>query len=56
MKDKKLWKELIYLLSVEGQPTKVDLSQTCKDVFFIREVSDTVFAILFLPKLPADTR
>jgi hypothetical protein len=51
-----LWKELIRLLSVEGQPTKVVLAQTCMGVFFIRSVSDTIFARLFLPKTPADHR
>jgi len=46
--------ELIRLLSVEGQPTKAVLAQTCMGVFFIRSVSDTIFAMLFLPKPPAD--
>jgi hypothetical protein len=43
MKDKKLWKELISLLSVEGQPTKAVLAQRCVAVFFISSVSDTIF-------------
>jgi hypothetical protein len=34
--DKKLWKELILLLSVEGQPMKVVSSQTCMGVFISR--------------------
>jgi hypothetical protein len=46
----KLWKELIRLLSVDGQPIKADLAQTCVGVFFIRAVSDTIFAMPFLPK------
>jgi hypothetical protein len=54
MKDKKLWKELTRLLSVEGQPTKAGLAQTCMGVFFIRSVSDTIFAMFFLPKRFAD--
>jgi hypothetical protein len=52
--DKKLWKELICLLSVEGQPTKADSAQTGMGVFFICSVSDTIFAMLFLLKPPAD--
>jgi hypothetical protein len=54
MKETKLWKKLICLLSVEGQPIKAVLAQTCMGVFSIRSVSDTTFATLFLPKLPAD--
>jgi hypothetical protein len=46
MMDKKLWKEII-LLSVQGQPTKAVLSQTCMDVFFIRSVFYKFFAMLF---------
>jgi hypothetical protein len=42
-----LWKELIRLLSVQGQSTKVVLAQTCVGAFFIRSVSDTIFAVLF---------
>jgi len=34
MKDKKLWKELIRLLSVECQPTTAVLAQTCMGVIF----------------------
>jgi len=36
-------KELIRLLSVEGQPTKAVLAQTCMGIFFIRSVSDKIF-------------
>jgi hypothetical protein len=43
------------LLSVEGQPPKKILSQTCVDVFFICSMSDTIFAIVFLPKPPRTT-
>jgi hypothetical protein len=45
LKDKKLWKELMRLLSVEGQPAKTVLAQTCVGVFSIRSVSDTNFVI-----------
>jgi hypothetical protein len=45
----------IYLLSVEGQPTKAVLVQTCMGVFFIRSVSDTIIAMLFLPRPPQTT-
>jgi hypothetical protein len=48
--------ELIRLLSVEGQPTKAVLAQTRKGLFFILSMSDTVSAVLFLPKPPADHR
>jgi hypothetical protein len=51
-----LWKELIRLPSVEGQPTKSVLSQTRIGVFFIRYASDTTFAMLFLLKPPASRR
>jgi uncharacterized membrane protein len=34
LKDNKLWKKLIRLLSVEGQPTKAVLAHTCMGVFF----------------------
>jgi hypothetical protein len=47
MKDKKLWKELISLLSVEGQPTKAVLAQRYVGVLFILSVSDTIFEIIF---------
>jgi hypothetical protein len=47
--------ELIHLLSVEGQPAKAVLAQTCVDALFIQE-SDTIFAVLYLPKPPADHR
>jgi hypothetical protein len=53
IEDKKLGKELIRLLSAEGQPTRAVLAQTRVGVLFIRSVSDT---ILFLPKPPADHR
>jgi hypothetical protein len=43
-----------FILSVEGQSTKVVLAQTCKGVFFIRSVSDTIFALRFLLKPLAD--
>jgi hypothetical protein len=42
-----LRKELIRLVSVEGQPTKAVLAQTFMGVFFIRSVSDTIFAMPF---------
>jgi hypothetical protein len=35
------------LLSVEGQPTRPVSAQTCLGVFFIRSVSDTIFAVAF---------
>jgi hypothetical protein len=47
LKGKKLRKELIFLLSVEGQPTKAVLAQTCMAVFLIRSVSDTILAMFF---------
>jgi hypothetical protein len=34
--------------------TKAVLAQTCMGVFFIRSVSDTMFAVILLPKPPAD--
>jgi hypothetical protein len=43
----KLWKELIHLLSVQGQLIKAVLSQTCKGVFFIRLALDTIFSFFF---------
>jgi hypothetical protein len=46
--------KLIRLLSVEGQLTKAVLAQTCMAVFFVRSVSDTIFAILYLPKARTD--
>jgi hypothetical protein len=55
MKYKKLWNELIRLISVEGQPTKTVLAQTCMGVLFIRSVSDTIFAIIFFPTPPRTT-
>jgi hypothetical protein len=42
-------------ISVQGQPTKTILTQTCVRVFFIRSVSDTIFVIIFLPKPPRTT-
>lgn len=39
-----------------GKPTKAVLTQTGVDVFFISSVSETIVAILFLPKLPAYRR
>jgi hypothetical protein len=44
-----LRKELISLLSVEGQPTKAVLEKTCMGVFFIHSESDTILAMPFLP-------
>jgi hypothetical protein len=49
-------KERIRLLSIQGQPTKAILSQTCMGAFFIRSVSDIIFALLFLLKQTADRR
>jgi hypothetical protein len=47
--------ELINLLSVDGQQsTKAVLAQTCTRVFLIPFVSETIFAMLSLPKQPAD--
>jgi hypothetical protein len=51
-----LWKNLIRILSVEIQPTEAVLGQVCMGAFFIRSVSDTIFAMLFLLKSPADHR
>jgi hypothetical protein len=45
LKNRELYKELV---SVESQPTKEILAQTCTDVFFIRTVFDTVSATLLL--------
>jgi hypothetical protein len=53
---KQLWKELIRLLSAEGQPTNAVLAHACVGVFFIRSVSGTNFVILFLPKPSAYRR
>jgi hypothetical protein len=39
---------------VEGQPTKAVLAQTYMVVLFICSVSDTIYAMIFLPKTPAD--
>jgi hypothetical protein len=39
----------------EGQPTKLVLAQTCMGVFFIRSVSDTIFAMPFPTKPPTDS-
>jgi hypothetical protein len=50
-----VWKEQIRVLSVEGQPSKAVLAQTCTGVVFIPSVSDTTFAMLFLPKTNADS-
>jgi hypothetical protein len=49
-----LWKELIRLVSVEDQPTKPVLAQTYVGVSLIHSVSDTIFAILLLPKPPGE--
>jgi hypothetical protein len=48
-------KELSRLLSVEGQPTKVVLAQTCMGVFFIPSMFDTIFEMLFLFKTACGT-
>jgi hypothetical protein len=53
LKDKKLWKELICLLTV-GEQTMAVLAQTCMGVFLICSVSDTIFAMLFVSNPPAD--
>jgi hypothetical protein len=45
-----VWKKLICLLCVEGQPTKAVLAQACMGVFFIRSVSDKIFAMHFFQK------
>jgi hypothetical protein len=37
--------EVIRPFSVEGQPTKAVIEQTCMGVFFIHSVCDTTFAI-----------
>jgi hypothetical protein len=50
----KLWKELIHLLSVEGQPTRAVWAQTWMGVFFVCPVSATIFLMLFLPKPPVN--
>jgi hypothetical protein len=47
IKYKKLWKELIRILSAEGQPKKAVLAQTCMGVFFICSVSDTILQCFF---------
>jgi hypothetical protein len=52
LKDKKLWKELICLPSLDGHPTKEVLAHTRIGVFFILSVADTIFTILFIPKPP----
>jgi hypothetical protein len=49
---KQLWKELIRLHSVEGQPTKAVLAQTCMGAFFILSFPDII--LLFFPKQSAD--
>jgi hypothetical protein len=51
---KQLLKELIRLLSVEGQPTKTVVAQTSMGTSFNRSVSDTFFALLLSSKLSAD--
>jgi hypothetical protein len=38
-----------------NQPTKAVLEQTCMGVVFIPSVSETIFAIIFLPKRPWTT-
>jgi hypothetical protein len=56
LKGKKLWKELIRLLSVEGQTTMVVLAQASMGVFFIRSMSDTHLEMLILLKTTAGRR
>jgi hypothetical protein len=36
------------------EPKKAVLAQTCMGVFFIREVSDTIFTMLFFSETAAD--
>jgi hypothetical protein len=48
--------EVIRLLSVECQPTKAVLPHTCMGVVFIRQWSDTILTMIFLPKSLADGR
>jgi hypothetical protein len=50
---KKLWKEL---LSVEDQPTKPVITQTCTGVFSIRAVSDTISVTLFFSEPACEPR
>jgi hypothetical protein len=54
LKDKRLWKELIPLLSAEGQPTKAVSAQTYMGVFFIYSVCDTIFANAFSSETTLD--
>jgi hypothetical protein len=54
LKDKKFWKELIRLLSVDDQPTKAVLAQTCTGEFSIHSVHDAILFMFFFPKAPAD--
>jgi hypothetical protein len=52
IKGQELWKKTVHLLFLEGQPTKAVLPQTFMGVFFIRSVSDTILAMLFLTQPP----
>jgi hypothetical protein len=54
IESKKLWKELIRILSVKGQPTKAILSHTRTGIFFILSVSDIILVVLFLSTQSAD--
>jgi hypothetical protein len=47
LKDKKLWKELTYLLLVEGELPKAVLAETRMGVCFIHSVADTISAMFF---------
>jgi hypothetical protein len=47
--------KLIRLFSVECQPTKAVLAQTCLGVFFIRSVSNAIFPVLFVLETPRTT-
>jgi hypothetical protein len=55
---RKLQKELIPLLSVEGQPNQQRqfYDGHVKGIFFFRSVCDKIFAMLLLPKPRADRR
>jgi hypothetical protein len=54
VEQQEIWKELIPLLSVEGQPTKAASAQTRMGAFLIRSVSDDNFPMSFLanPRVP----
>jgi hypothetical protein len=48
--------ENIRLRSVEDQPIKAVLAQTCMGVFLILSLPDTIFRILFLLTPPRNRR